>query len=533
MRSEIRSNKRVTWFFAADGLLISAIVVSLYTLLMRQYPIIYGGDTITRLVNPSRILNGHQLPLLQTLIYLALRIAYNPNTIFLLMAFISAAACLGFYALTYVLTGSRRASWIVSILYATHPFILYYSRVPYQEPLLLAGMAWGFYYLFRPASRVNRLLASLFFAIACFSRYEGWIAALAAAIFELWRIRERKGRAGFASLSATILRFGWAPAIWIVWNKDLSPAGSYVLDLGLQWSKLYRPYFISKSAIWWTPSVVVLLALVGFAYSWLDSRMRKDPGFYVLLGTVALFMTVLIFSGHGIDPDPSRILTEREAFVPVAILVLYGGIGANWLIGSIETYNKNLLFRFGFSLGILVMVVGYGLDSGFRRIAMANADPDLKTDYEIARVLASRHSRGLVLAAPLPEEPMKNYLNSVERWSGLAGKRKAADLLKQAETTPLDYQRILAYSWMGKDNVFPGDGLRGMDPPGVQSFLREKAVKFIIVFSDFVPVAEHERSVLDCGVTGRSPELEIRNDGKVGRIYSVQFPPNAAGPNNP
>ncbi len=524
MRLETGNSKWASLICVLDGLLIAVSVICLYAFLMERYPIIYGGDTIIRLVDPSRILNGHQLPLLQSMIYLAFQVAYGPSTIFMLMALISAAACTGFYALTKVLTGNRRASWIVAILYASHPFILYYSRVPYQEPLLLAGMSWGFYFLFRPASWQNRFFASLFFAVACFSRHEGWIAALGAAVFEIWRIHKEKRAKTLISYCAPVLQFGWAPAVWILWNGDLSPAGSHVLDLGLQWSKLYRPYFIMKSALWWTSSAVSLLAVVGFLHSLLDSRMRKDPRFGVVLATLCLFMATLIFSGHGIDPDPVRILTEREAFIPMAVLVLYSGLGAEFLIGAIRIHPGNRIPCFGLSLMILTVVAGYSLDSGLHKIALANSDPDLKTDYEVARFLAGRHSSALVLAAPLPEDSMKDYLESVAKWSGARGRRKAAEMLKNTETTPLDYQRVLVYSWMGKDKIFSGDGLEEMDEERVKSFLRETAIEFIVVFSDFVPMEEHERHVMAFGVTGYSPAMEFRNAGKSGQIYSLRLP---------
>ena len=521
------NRNRRAFCFAVDGLSIALMTIGLYVFLMQHYPIIYGGDTITRLVNPDRIMSGHQLPLLQALIYLSLQLHYSPTAIFLLMAFISAAACMGMYALALVLTNNRRAAWLVAILYIAHPFILYYSRVPYQEPLLLAGIAWGLYFLFRPLTGVNRLLASLFFAVACLSRYEGWIAAFAAAIFDIWRTREKKGKIGFTSLCQSLFLFGWAPAIWIALNKDLSPAGTYVLDLTLQWGRLYRSYFIIKSTLWWTESAVVLIALIGFVYSWIDSRRRQDVRFRVLLGMLALLMVVLIFSGHGIEPNPTRLVTEREAFLPVSILVLYAGIGGDLLVKWIgQIYRQNLLVLRAIPLFILIVLAGYSLDSGFHRIDTANADPDLKTDYEVARYLSEKHSGGLVFAAPLPEGPMKDYLKSVERWSGPAGRIKAMQLLEQAETTPLDYQRVLVYSWMGKGRLISGDRLRGMDLRGIESFLRDQAIGFIIVFSDFTPAAEYEKYILNTYVASRAPEAEIHNSRKIGRIYAVRFQPN-------
>ena len=507
-----------------DRLLIFLMTLGLYGLLMQRYPIIYGGDPVVRLVNFPKILMGYQLPLLQVLIHYTMRWFYGPGGIFWLMAFISAAACAGLHALTWEITQDRRAAWMAAILYATHPFVLYYSRVPYQEPLLMAAIAWGFYYLFRRASLTDSLLSSTFFGLACFSRYEGWIAALAAAFFRIRQKRQSEGKIEFASVIQSLALFGWAPAVWILWNRDLSPAGSYVLDLGLEWGRLYRPYFVMKSALWWTESAVVLMALAGLVYSWLDARIRNERRTLALLGLLVLLLAALLFSGHGIEPDPTRLVTEREAFIPVSILVLYAGIGGGWLSSECRKRLANSPWlRSGIPLLALLVAAGYGLNRGIHRVAAANADADLKTDYQVAQFLAGKQASGLVLASPLPGEPIESYLRSVEKWSGPKGRERALRFLQEVETTPLDYQRVLMFSWLGKDKIISADRLRGLPSPDIERFLREKQIEYLVVFSDFAPVAEHERIITDLYAGRRSPELEIRNGDKAARVYSLRF----------
>jgi hypothetical protein len=504
-------------------MLIVLMILGLYGLLMQRYPIIYGGDPVVRLVNFPKILNGHQLPLLQVLINLTMRWFYGPKSIFLLMALISAASCAGLYALTREITQDRRAAWLAAIFYATHPFVLYYSRVPYQEPLLLAGTAWGFYYLFRPRSPKNQLFSSLLFGAACLSRYEGWIAALAAALFQIRQNHQSEARTSLLSVVQPLAIFGWAPAAWVLWNRGLSPAGSYVLDLGLDWGRFYRAYFVAKSALWWTESAVVLIALIGFGCSWLDERMRNDERFHTLLGFLVLILAALLFSGHGITPDPTRIVTEREAFVPITILVLYAGIGGSWLTGKfLKGYTHSPLLRVSVPLLVVSLAAGYSLNKGFHRVAAANADPELKTDYQVARFLAERQAGSLVLAASPPTDPVTNYLDRVEERSGPEGREQARKLLEGVETTPLDYQRVLMFSWLGKDRVFSADRLRGFDRSKIERFLRENRINYIVVFSDLNPVAEHERIVIACCAENRSPEFETGNGSKIARIYSIR-----------
>lgn len=171
---------------------------------------------------------------------------------------------------------------------------------------------------------------------------------------------------------------------------------------------------------------------------------------------------------------------------------------------------------------MVLMIAGYSLNKGFRRVAAANADPDLKTDFEVARFLAQKKAHGVILAAPLPKEPMESYIHSVEQWSGPAGRARAEELLKEAETTPLDYQRVLVFSWMRKDQLYPGDRLQDLDRVGIERFLREKEIDFLVVFSDFTPVAQHEKNILACCAEHHSPEREIRNGDKAAWIYPVR-----------
>jgi hypothetical protein len=507
-----------------DRILVALITLGLYGLLMQRYPIIYGGDPVLRLVNFPRILTGHQLPLLQFLIHYTMRWFYGPDAIFWLMALISACASAGIQALTWEIAHDRRAAWAAAILYVTHPFVLYYSRVPYQEPLLVAGISWGFCYLFRPASSANSLLSSTFLGLACFSRHEGWIAALTAAIFYIWRVRQRDGRLTLSPVFKSIALFGWAPAIWIACNRGLSPAGSYVLDIGFEWGRLYRPYFVMKSALWWTESAVVLMALAGFVYSWLDARIRQERRTHSLLGLLLLFLAALVFSAHGIRPDPVRLVTERESFIPVSVLVLYSGMGAGWLWNECrKRLGERYLLRSGIPLLALVVTVGYSINRGFHRVAASNSDAELRTDYQVAQFLAARHAGSLVLAAPLPQDELESYLAGAGKWGGTRGREAALRQLREVETTPLDYQRVLVFSWMGKERVFAGDLLRDLPRAAIEGFLREKRIDYLVVFSDFAPAAQHEKILMDICAGQRSPEIEIRNEGKAARIYSVRL----------
>ncbi len=57
-----------------DMLTIMPAMLGLHVALGLRYPIVYGGDTIIRLVNFRGILISYQLPLLQLLLHYAMRL---------------------------------------------------------------------------------------------------------------------------------------------------------------------------------------------------------------------------------------------------------------------------------------------------------------------------------------------------------------------------------------------------------------------------------------------------------------------------
>jgi len=506
-----------------DMLTIMPAMLGLHVALGLRYPIVYGGDTIIRLVNFRGILISYQLPLLQLLLHYAMRWFFGPWAIWLLMGALSALAAAGLHALTLEVTQDRRAAWLAAIFFAAHPFILFYSRVPYQEPLLLACCLWGFCYLSHSGTLRGDLLTSLAFGAACLTRYEGWLAAAVASVYRIWRLRE-EGRMRGRNLIESFLLYGWAPALWLAWNKGLSPGGTFVLQAQFDWALLYRPYFVVKSAVWWTESAIVLMALVGFAVLWMSPRAQPQPRLHACLGIfLLLYLGAMIFSAHGIEPDPVRLVTEREAFVPIAFLLLYAGAGASRLAGETQRIlASSALMKCAVPCLALVLVVSLYFSRGFGRIASANSDPDLKTDYQVAQFLAGKQATAVVLARPLPRYQIEDYLRRAEKTGGPEGRKKAEHVLKAVETTPFDYQRVLAYSWLGKERIVSADLFRGIGPAGIEAFFRNRNVEYLVVFSDFTPVEEHERAIVSLYVEDRSAEQEIRNGDKAARIYRVR-----------
>ena len=125
-------------------------------------PIIFGGDTIMRLLHRDDLMMGHQLPMLQILISGVSKISSDPLLVRYLIALIGAAASLGFYWMIRDLFGDQ---WAVAgaVFFMTNPFLLALSTVPYQEILMLGGLVFAFHFFYTE----NWIAASLCLAIAC------------------------------------------------------------------------------------------------------------------------------------------------------------------------------------------------------------------------------------------------------------------------------------------------------------------------------------------------------------------------------
>src|SRR5215471_294574 len=111
-----------------------ALLVRLWLIL--AFPIVYGGDSLLRLINRDHILISYQLPLLQLLIWALTRFFTSVLSVRLLMAALGAFAAVAFYRFASDFV-SERGALAGALLFATNPFITAVSSVPYQEILLL------------------------------------------------------------------------------------------------------------------------------------------------------------------------------------------------------------------------------------------------------------------------------------------------------------------------------------------------------------------------------------------------------------
>src|SRR5262249_13045445 len=124
-----------------------------------------------RLLNRDRILLSYQLPLLQIGIWSLSRISTDPLLIRVFMAALGAIAGVAFYLFASDFVDQQSAFW-AALLFATNPFVVAISTVPYQEILMLAGLLFCFHFFYRE----RWFAASICLGLACFTRFESWLA---------------------------------------------------------------------------------------------------------------------------------------------------------------------------------------------------------------------------------------------------------------------------------------------------------------------------------------------------------------------
>jgi hypothetical protein len=129
--------------------------------------------------------------------------------------------------------------------------------------------------------------------------------------------------------------------------------------------------------------------------------------------------------------------------------------------------------------------------------------------YQVGRYL-DRHTdineRVIVLAKPLGEADLRMYLEKVRQTGGEAGLKEARKILSEMDTSPLDYQRILIHSRLGRERLRPST-----DP--------RPAADWIAVWNDFTPVDSEAARWIESART--HPAAILRSGDRSVTIYRV------------
>lgn len=474
--------------------------------LIHSYPLLFGADGVMRLAHSHQIVLAYQLPLLQAAIHALSLLSNDPLWVRYLMAGIGAVAGVGFYYLTASLLGSR-IGFYAALLFVSNPFVLAYSIVPYQEILMLAGLFWGFYFFFKE----NWWGASLSLGLACLTRYEAW-AACPVLVLAFAAQRGFSVRRLFQGAAL----FGWAPLAWMASNAGIAPAGTFVLDLGVNLERLWRYVYLGWITAKNTPIPALLLALFGFWRFW-KQRMLRSPRYRMLLAFLVLFLLAVLVSAHGERDQPERFVTAREAHLLLAAVTVCAGLGLS------------RLQRFQMPVVVLSVVVGFFMADRF--VARETADPHLQLAYQLAQFLdvsVAPDEHAVILAKPIPRELVAGFLRKNERRAGVEGRRRAVKLLRELDALPLDYLRTVVHSRLGKDQIHslstlplePGDDAHSMTLDR-RSVLKTDAPDWVAVWSDFAPSNEAE-SELQHAVRRNTPAETLQAGTLEVRVYRLR-----------
>jgi hypothetical protein len=568
--TQARSNSLPLRFELLAVLLLGLLVRIAF---VHMHPAIYGGDTLARIMNADRILLAYQLPLLQLLIYLANLVSGNPLLIRYLMSLVGALAGVAFYLFSATLL-DRTTARLASLFFVFNPFLLVHSIVPYQEILMLLFLCLGLHCMLRsgqsgsstkgrvppwtrgdfrgvqeieghtnlslpPLSKEGERRrqpsigwASLSLGLACLTRYEAWVIAATAGLYYVGTVRDRSPRYTIRLLMRTIALFGWAPILWILLHRGVSPQGTYVLEGPASWARLWRIPYVAAMALVHAGPVVGLLAVFGLLTFW-KSSLRHKRGIQMVLGAAALLMLSLVFSAHGVAPDPQRYVTDREAHWFLLFPFWAAALGLmdfqhRLRLKGDSSHSKTLIAsqrRVTVSCFVLILAVVWGLAQTDRYIKRLLTDQNLNLDYAVAQHLEKglpEGSKALIFARPLPSEATQDYFDKVSRQGGTAALEVARRQLAELNSGPLDYSRIAVNTHLRKDQLVDASKLR-VDVPDAASFLSQNHVRLAAIFSNYPTQAAETRHLLDYVNQRGKPQATLKDGALQVSIVEVRF----------
>ena len=240
--------------------------------------------------------------------------------------------------------------------------------------------------------------------------------------------------------------------------------------------RIERYAYLAWVTVRTTQITVVLMAAVG-AYRLYKNRSLIDWRLEVQIAFVILFLLAIPFSAHGVMPDPERYVTTREAHIPIYFVLLLATLGlAQWP---------------RWTTAIVAISAVLGLAGAIMIARNETSQPDFQLPYRLAKFLdgaVQGQERVLVLAKPIPEDTATRYFEKALQTGGEEGLRQAQLGLRVDALKPLNYQRLLAYSRLGTNQL--------LTPPA-------PCTEWVAVWSDY-PDAEHE-------LEGRQPAEVLRS----------------------
>lgn len=440
---------------------------------------------------------SHWLPLTQGIVYLLARLGAGTPSIRLTFAVIAALAG-GAFAFYLRQFSSRPAALFGSMLFTLSPLFTILSLMPYQElPFLgLLFAAFGFLGT-QPRLQARRVVpASIFFGLACLTRYESWF--LIPFLFVWSTVRPGAGGLGFRLARSGVL-WGWAPAVWVFlsrlvygsWDGFLFQTADSSFYAAHSWPEPAWMLHYSFRMLYWVGlfgSPLTVLALAGIWRIWKAHRALPVP---LLLG-LGQAILALIFYFLVLGPEQDTVF--RFSALPVAAAIMLSAVGFE----ELRTRFPALAGR-SFALPTVILVFILLAVYSTVPVARLNQDPGYRDPYRIARFLEPRIDRqdtAIVIAD------------------------RARDF---SDAAPILYQRIAAQIAGSRDTVFSSGNLESSGDPDLLDFALRKRVRYLVLFR-FNPWLPSDRFYSDVAIS----RARLIFEAETARVFRIDHWPSHA-----
>jgi hypothetical protein len=133
-----------------------------------------------------------------------------------------------------------------------------------------------------------------------------------------------------------------------------------------------------------------------------------------------------------------------------------------------------------------------------------------------------------VLARPLEAEVLARYLRDAQERGGESEVRRAVKILEGIDASPLDSQRVIVHSRLGRKRlhsfasfVWPDAFRRFATNASDISLVQPDEIEWLAVWSDFEPSNDAERRLAQ-SIGSATPVEILEGDGAAVRVYHLE-----------
>jgi len=197
------------------AIMLCALFFLFYIYLAIRYPVLYWTDPYNRLAKRDQILIGYWPPVMQSLVFVSLKISGNYLFLRGLLSLAAAGALLCMYFLASRLF-SITTGLFALVLLATNLLFAAMASVPYSE-ILLAGLVFlSLGCLEYSQNRYAKYVGLLALNIACLTRYEAWLLAGILFLEECVRYLRNGRYKAILPFIGKIILLVFVPTFWLV-----------------------------------------------------------------------------------------------------------------------------------------------------------------------------------------------------------------------------------------------------------------------------------------------------------------------------